>query len=50
MGDSLDILQQKSHQTNKYLCSTPCKILGTILKMVMKGTHKNEAKDKEIDH
>ena len=42
-------LQQKSHQRNRHLDSTPFKILRTILKKDPRGTLTNGSKDKEIN-
>ena len=42
-------LQQKSHQKDKYLGSSSCKILETILDMDKRGTKGNGLEYKEAD-
>ena len=42
------LLQQESHQRNKYIASTPGKILESILKMYQEGIHSKRPKNKEI--
>ena len=44
-----ECLQQKSHQSDKYLGSSPSNILRTIPKMDKRETQTNEPKGKEID-
>ena len=42
-------LQQKSHQRGKYQGSCPCKILGTLLKMVKGKRQANGPENKKIE-
>ena len=42
-------LQQKSHQRNKHLGSSPCKIQWTIFKIVKEGTQTNRPKKIDVD-
>ena len=41
-------LLQKTRQKNKHLVSSPCKTLGTILKMNKEGTHTNRRKTRKL--